>query len=101
VPFELTPDPGDPGEPQVRLGRTGGSAVGEERRLVRDGVEVLAWGALSCPNCGLPLAPPPRVRPRAPLACGYCDHAGPAIEFLREDVVDAPASDAVLVARVA
>jgi hypothetical protein len=98
--LHLTPDPGDPGEPQVRLGRTGGSALGEERRLIRDGAQVLAWGALACPRCALPLAPPPRIRPRAHLDCGFCDHAGPALEFLREEVVDAPASDAVLIARV-
>ena len=43
--FELAPDPGDRGEPDVKLGRTGGSAVGEDRRLIQNGVQVLARGA--------------------------------------------------------
>ncbi len=73
--FELAPDPGDRGEPDVKLGRTGGSAVGEDRRLVQNGVQVLARGALMCPSCALPIAPGPRVPARAELSCGFCDHA--------------------------
>lgn len=99
--FELVPDPGDRGEPDVKLGRTGGSALGEDRRLVQNGVQVLARGALVCPSCSLPISPPPRVRPRAELRCGFCEHAAEAVEFLREDVIDVPANDVVLVARVA
>jgi hypothetical protein len=99
--FELAPDHGDRGEPDVKLGRSGGSAVGEDRRLVADGAQVLARGALVCPSCALPLSPAPRIRPRALLHCGFCDHAGPALGFLREDVVDVPANDVVLIARVA
>jgi hypothetical protein len=98
--FELAPDPGDRGEPGVKQGRTGGAAVGEHR-LVRDGVEVLARGALVCPTCALPISPRPRTRPRAILRCGYCDHASVAVDFLREDVIDAAANDVVLVARFA
>ena len=95
----LFPQPGDRGEPDVKTGRTGGSAVGEDRRLVSDGVQALAWGALACPACDLPVWPAPKLRPREPLACAYCDHEAPAIEFLREEVADAPANDVVLVAR--
>ena len=98
--FELAPDPGDRGEPDVKLGRSGGSAVGEDRRLVDDGVQVLARGALVCPTCTLPIAPAPRIGPRAELRCGFCEHAAPAIEFLREDAFDAPGNDVMLVARV-
>ncbi|MFI5121885.1 MAG: hypothetical protein ACHQJ5_03225 [Vicinamibacteria bacterium] len=98
--FELAPDHGDRGEPDVKQGRTGGSAVGEDPRLVQDGVQVLARGALACPSCGLPISPAPRIAPRATLRCGFCDHAAIALEFLREDVVDAPANDVILVARV-
>ncbi|HSI81461.1 MAG TPA: hypothetical protein VK919_12515 [Solirubrobacterales bacterium] len=98
--FELVPHPGDRGEPDVKLGRVGGSAVGEGRRLVADGVQVLAWGSLACPACELPISPAPRVRPRAELQCAFCDHAAPAIEFLREEIVDTPANDAKLVARI-
>jgi hypothetical protein len=98
--FELAPDPGDRGEPDVKQGRTGASAVGEDRRLVADGYQVLARGALACPACALPISPAPRIAPRARLRCGFCEHAAPALDFLRVDVRDAPASDAVLVARV-
>ncbi len=99
--FELAPDPGDRGEPDVRLGRTGGSAVGEDPRLLASGLQVLARGALVCPSCSLPLSPAARVRPRAELSCGFCAHAGEAIEFLAENVRDTLANDVVLVARVA
>lgn len=98
--FELAPDPGDRGEPDVKLGRTGGSAVGEDRRLVADGMQVLARGALACPSCSLPISPAPRLLPRAELRCAFCEHAAPAIEFLREDVRDAPGNDVIVVARV-
>lgn len=98
--FELIPHPGDRGEPDVKVGRVGGSAVGEGRRLVHHGVQVLAWGSLACPRCSLPISPTPRVRPRAPLNCAYCDHVGAAIDFLREEVVDTPGNDAKLVARI-
>jgi hypothetical protein len=100
VAFEIAPQPGDRGEPDVKLGRVGGGAIGEERRLVADGVEVLAWGALVCPSCSLPLSPAPRVAPRAELSCGFCEHSAPALAFLREEVIDTPANDVALVARV-
>jgi hypothetical protein len=100
VSFELAPDHGDRGEPDVKLGRTGGSAVGEDRRLVADGMQVLARGALACPSCALPISPAPRLRPRTRLACAFCGHTDPAVEFLREDVFDAPGNDVILVARV-
>jgi hypothetical protein len=97
--FELAPDHGDRGEPDVKQGRSGGSAVGEDRRLVETGVQVLARGALVCPSCTLPISPAPRIAPRTILSCGFCDHAAAAIEFLSEDVFDAPANDVILVAR--
>jgi hypothetical protein len=96
----IAPDPGDRGEPDVKLGRTGGSAVGEDRRLVADGMQVLARGALACPSCALPIYPVPRLRPRSDLSCAYCGHTDAALGFLREDVVDAPGNDVILVARV-
>ena len=98
--FEVAPDPGDRGEPDVKVGRTGGSAVGEDRRVLNHGLQVLARGALVCPECGLPIAPSPRVKPRSELRCGFCDHAAAAIEFLREDVYDTVANEAILVARL-
>ena len=31
----------------------------------------------SARDCALPISPPPRIRPRAELRCGFCDHAAP------------------------
>ena len=84
----------------MKLGRVGGSAVGEDRRLVRDGVQVLARGALACPACALPIWPAPRLHFRAELRCAFCDHAGEAVEFVRRDALDTPANDVMLVARL-
>ena len=94
----LFPQPGDRGEPDAKAGQMGGS-VGEERRLVRDGLQVLAHGALVCPACELPVWPAPKLRPREPLTCAYCEHTAAAVGFLREDVIDAPGNEVVLVAR--
>jgi hypothetical protein len=100
VAFNLTPDPGDPGEPQVRIGRTGGAEAGEERRLIRDGAQILAHGALICPECDLPLAAGGRVRATGALRCGFCGHSAEARDFIREDVFDTLANEVYLVARV-
>ncbi len=35
------------------------------------------------------------------LVCGYCDHTGPARDFLAEDVYDTVPNEVYLVARVA
>src|SRR4051812_4695312 len=98
--FEIAPDPGDRGEPDVRQGATGGSVVGDPR-LVDHGLQGLARGALVCPSCSLPISPAPPGHPRAPLSCGFCEPPAAALEFLRRDVFDAPANDVILVARVA
>jgi hypothetical protein len=98
--FELAPDPGERGEPDVKLGRTGGSAVGQDPRLVTDGRQVLARGSLACPDCSLPIWPAPRMAPRESLRCAFCGHTAIALKFLRRDVRDTPANDAVLVARI-
>jgi hypothetical protein len=97
----IAPDHGDRGEPDVRLGRTGGSAVGEDPRLVRNGRQVLGRGAFVCPECELPISPAPRVHPRSALRCAYCDHGAEALDFLRADSFDVGANAVVLVARVA
>jgi hypothetical protein len=95
----LAPDPGDRGEPDVKQGAVGGSAIGEHR-LVANGLEVLARGALACPACSLPVWPAPKLRPREPLTCSYCDHQTIALDFLRENVFEAPANEVILVARL-
>jgi len=97
--FELAPDPGDRGEPDVRQGTTGGSVVGDPR-LVHDGRQVLARGALVCPSCDLPISPAPRIPPRATLSCAFCEHTAEAMDFLRHEAFDAPANEVVLIARV-
>jgi hypothetical protein len=98
--FDITPHPGDRGEPDVKLGRTGGAAVGASRRLVPDGMQILARGSMLCPECALPLAPPWRVRPRAELSCGFCEHSAPAHAFVHDDAVDTPGNAVMVVARV-
>jgi len=97
----IAPDHGDRGEPDIKLGRSGGSMVGSERRIVGDRVQVLARGALVCPSCSLPIHPAPKIRPRAELICPYCDHTATAIEFLREEVADTRCNDVIVVARLA
>jgi hypothetical protein len=98
--FEISPRPGDRGEPDVKVGRTGGAAFRESRRLVPDGMQVLARGSLLCPECALPISPPPRIRPRAELSCGFCDHAAPVHAFVHDDAFDTPANGVMVVARV-
>jgi hypothetical protein len=93
-------DPGDPGQPNTKLGRVDGSEAGAERRLVRDGMQVLGHGALVCPECALPLAIQGQLAVRRALQCGFCDHEAPARDFVREDVYDTVANEVYLVARV-
>jgi hypothetical protein len=99
--FELPADPGDPGQPDVRSGRIDGSVADAHRRLLQDGAQVLAHGALVCPSCAIPLAASGQIPVRARLICGYCEHAAPAREFLAEDVYDTVSNEVYLVARVA
>jgi hypothetical protein len=99
--FELPADPGDPGQPDAQTGRVDGSEAGAHRRLLRDGVQVLAHGALVCPSCSIPIAIATPFPAGARLVCGYCEHAGPARSFLAEDVYDTLPNEAYLVARIA
>ena len=101
MPFELFPTPGDPGERELEPGRSGEAVASEERRLVRDGTQVLARGALVCPACALPISPAPRLRPRAALRCPFCAHEGAALAFVAEAGRDASANRVSLIARLA
>jgi len=93
-------DPGDPGQPNTKAGRVDGSDAGAERRLLRDGAQLLAHGALVCPECALPLAIEGQIPIRSSLRCGFCDHAGPARSFVHEDVYDTVSNEVYVVARV-
>jgi hypothetical protein len=61
---------------------------------------VLARGSMLCPACDLPIAPPPRIPPKAELRCGFCDHAAPAHAFVLDGVSDAAANAVTVVARI-
>ncbi len=96
----LSPDHGDPGEPRTRIERAGGAQAREEHRLIRDGSQILAHGALVCPSCELPMFPAGRTRAASELRCSFCEHTAEVREFIREDVYDTVANEVYLVARV-
>lgn len=98
--FRIPADPGDPGLPEVRLGRAAGAEGALERRILTDGAQVLAHGALVCPSCGVPIAAHGQIRAGSELQCGFCDHAARAREFIAVDVFDTLANEVYLVARV-
>ena len=98
--LHLPADPGDPGRPKTKQGRVDGSRPSAERRLIRDGAQVVGHGALVCPQCALPLAVHGRTPAGVFMRCGFCDHLAPAREFLAEDVYDTIANEVYLVARV-
>ena len=98
--LHLDPYQGDPGEPDVKLGRVAGAQTGLERRLLTHGVQVLAHGALVCPQCDLPLPVTERLPAGSVIHCGFCDHTARARAFLRADVYDTVPNEAYLVARV-
>jgi hypothetical protein len=98
--FRITPDPGDKGLPEVRLGRAAGADSALERRIVRDGAQVLGHGALVCPACALPLAAHGALPLAGAVRCGFCDHVAPARDFVVEDVYDTVANEVYVVARV-
>ena len=74
--------------------------IGEEQRLVRDGIQVLGHGALVCPGCNLPVVIERQVPAASELRCGYCSHEGEAREFVARDVYDTVANEVYVVARV-
>ncbi|HSJ17534.1 MAG TPA: hypothetical protein VK920_05540 [Solirubrobacterales bacterium] len=80
---------------KVRVGDIGG-----ERRLVRDGIQLLGHGALVCPGCNLPVVLERQVPATSGLRCGYCSLEGEAREFVAPDVYDTVANEVYVVARV-
>jgi hypothetical protein len=77
------------------------SDVGEERGIVRDGIQRIVHGALVCPGCNLPVLIEASVPAGRRLRCGYCDHAAPARDFVAPDVFDTVANEVYVIARVA
>lgn len=96
----LQPDPGDPGEERVTAGAVGGDEALAERRLLRDGYEVIARGSLVCPECDLPLPGRPAVRASTVLSCAWCGHEARARELIRSGLIDTEANSVALVARL-
>jgi hypothetical protein len=92
-PFERQPAPA---EGKVRV-----ADIRHEWQVSRDGIELLAHGALVCPSCDAPqvLAAPLPAGSRH--SCGFCGHGARAREFLVRDVFDTVANEAYLVARLA
>jgi hypothetical protein len=99
VALHLTPQPGEPGDGEERTTPVE-ERIEERKRLVTDGVQVLARGAMLCPSCALPIAPPPRAKPRAAMRCCWCDHGGIVADFVRGDITDTPANEVRVVARI-
>ena len=97
--FALTPQPGEPGGRDDRTEHVD-ERLDERKRLVADGMQVLARGAMLCPGCAIPISPPPRARPRARMRCGWCSHAGVVADFVRGDVTDTAANEVRVVARI-
>jgi hypothetical protein len=92
-PFEQQPQPG---ERKVRA-----ADIRHEWQVSRDGIEVIAHGALVCPDCDAPLVIARPLPAGTSIACGFCGHGGRAREFLVRDVFDTVANEAYLVARLA
>lgn len=91
----------DSGSDPIRAG--GGVKVtdlGSDHRLVHDGVEQLAHGALVCPDCSMPVRIGRAVPVGRDLGCGYCRTSAPARDFLVRDVYDTPANEVLLIARI-
>jgi hypothetical protein len=87
-------------EPVRETRKVRAADIGEERRMVRDGIERIAHGALVCPGCNLPVLIEDRVPATRRLRCGFCDHQAPAREFVVRDVYDTVANEVYVIARV-
>lgn len=98
--FRIAFDPGEPGRPSIRLGRAAGAQAGFEQRILREGVEVIAHGALICPGCAMPIAAAGALPAGAEMGCGFCGHSARVRDYLVRDVYDTVGNEAQLVARI-
>ena len=92
-PFERQPTPG---ERKVRA-----ADIRHEWKVSRNGVELIAHGALVCPQCDAPQVIAQPLPAGSPMRCGFCAHEARAREFLVRDIFDTVANEAYLVARLA
>jgi hypothetical protein len=92
-PFERAPLPG---EQKVRA-----ADIRHEWRVSRDGIEVIAHGALVCPHCDAPQVIGYPLPAGETVACRSCGEGARAREFLVRDIFDTVANEAYLVARLA
>jgi len=92
-PFESQPLPG---EHKVRA-----ADIRHEWKVSRDGIEVIAHGALVCPECDAPQVIATPIAAGETHRCGFCGHDARAREFLVRDIFDTVANEAYLVARLA
>jgi hypothetical protein len=93
--------PTDSGSDPIRpVGGIKVTDLGSDHRLVRDGVEQLAHGALVCPGCSLPVRIDGPMSAGSELDCGYCETVAPAHRFLLRDVYDTPENEVFLIARI-
>lgn len=74
--------------------------LAEEWRVAQHGIEVIAHGALICPDCRAPVVVPGSTPVQTELECGFCGHADRARAFLVRNVFDTVANEAYLVARL-
>ena len=92
-PFEHQPVPG---ERKVRA-----ADIRHEWNVSRDGIELIAHGALVCPECDAPQVIATPIPAGSEVRCGFCGHGARAREFLVRDIFDTVANEAYLVARLA
>ena len=96
----IQPDFGDHGEDRAVAGAVGADSAELERKLLRDGEQVIGYGSLICTQCSLPLPGRPAVVATSLIECGWCGHSARARELFHQDVLDAPANGVALVARI-
>jgi hypothetical protein len=98
MPFRLDPFEHEP-VPQQRKVRA--ADIRHEWKVTRDGIEVVAHGALVCPECDAPQVIGYPMPAGDVVACRSCGAQARAREFLVRDIFDTVANEAYLVARLA
>ena len=96
----IQPDFGDQGDDRAVAGALGADSAELERKLLTDGVQVIAYGSLICSECELPLPGHPAIAAPTIVHCGWCGHSARARELFRRNVVDAPGNGVAMVARL-